>query len=132
MARDRIILSPRHGVNPSLSLCFYCGREKNELVLPGRLPGDAEAPRRAVWNMEPCAECAEHMGRGVIMIQVQDGEEGKENPVRLGGYAVVLDEALRRFIEPPALLDQILRARFVMVPDAVWKAIGMEELALRG
>jgi hypothetical protein len=43
-----IKLSPQHGVNPSIGVCFYCGEDSGEIILPGRLKGDVEAPRRAV------------------------------------------------------------------------------------
>ena len=45
--KDGIRLSPKHGVNPAVPLCFLCGQAKNEIVLAGRLPGDVEAPRAA-------------------------------------------------------------------------------------
>ena len=43
-------LSPKHGLNPLIPGCFWCGESKNEIALLGRLPGDAEAPRSAVWS----------------------------------------------------------------------------------
>lgn len=41
---NSIRLSPKHGLNPSISVCFFCGEDKNEIILPGKLEGDAEAP----------------------------------------------------------------------------------------
>lgn len=58
---DTVTLSPKYGFNPSINVCFFCGEDKGELILPGRLEGDAEAPHRAVYNYEPCEKCKKQM-----------------------------------------------------------------------
>jgi hypothetical protein len=40
--KDSIRLSEKHGVNPSLMLCFYCG-EASGVALLGRLKGDQDS-----------------------------------------------------------------------------------------
>ena len=45
-----IAISPNHGLNPSIPSCFFCGKPKNELVLFGKLKGDAEAPRHFIME----------------------------------------------------------------------------------
>lgn len=30
-----IKLSPKYGVNPTIPVCFWCGKEKNEIALMG-------------------------------------------------------------------------------------------------
>lgn len=84
-------LSKKHGLNPSLSICFFCGKEKNELVLPGKLKGDQEAPRKAVWNYEPCESCKKYMKEGVLVAVVKDGS-GPKNPYRTGRMLVIKNE----------------------------------------
>jgi hypothetical protein len=64
-----IRLSQKHGVNPMIPVCFFCGKEKNEIVLLGKLPNDAEAPRTAVIDYEPCDACRELMNNGVTIMQ---------------------------------------------------------------
>jgi len=86
-----IKLSKKHGLNPSMSICFFCGKEKNELVIPGRLKGDAEAPRKAVWSYEPCDECRQYMKEGVMVCVVKDDSDPK-NPYRTGRLLVIRDE----------------------------------------
>lgn len=84
-----IRMSPKHGLNPAIPVCFYCMQEKNEILLPGRLnQDDDEAPRNVVWNMDPCSECKGFMQQGCVLISVRDGESGN-NPYRTGGWAVV-------------------------------------------
>ena len=66
-----IRLHHQHGLNPSINVCFFCNKEKNEIVLLGAAIRD-EAPHKAVWNKEPCDECKEFMTKGVIFISVKD------------------------------------------------------------
>ena len=75
-----IRLSEQHGVNPSVGKCFFCNEDK-EVVLLGRLPGDQEAPRSAVYNKEPCEKCKGYMELGVVLISVDEklSEEDRRN-----------------------------------------------------
>ena len=124
MKEKGIRLSPKHGVNPSLSVCFYCGADDGTVVLPGRLRGDTQAPHKAVWTKEPCPTCREYMRQGIILISVRDGEEG-DNPYRTGGFSVVKAEALARLINRQELIDDVLRRRVCFVPDAAWAMLGL-------
>lgn len=75
-----IKLSPKHGVNPCIPLCVFCGQEKNEIALLGMLKDDKEAPMKAVINMEPCDQCKENWSRGVPLIRVTRQEPGNGMP----------------------------------------------------
>lgn len=93
-----IKLSEKHGLNPSISICFFCGKEKNELVLPGRLKGDVEAPKKAIWSMEPCDDCRKYMAEGVMLCVVKDGTDPK-NPYRTGRMLVISDADAERIFK---------------------------------
>lgn len=82
-----IEISPKHGLNPTIPVCFWCGKEKNELALLGRIrekttnrfganvtkrDSDIEAPRRMVLDYEPCDECQKMWDSGVAVIEVQE------------------------------------------------------------
>jgi hypothetical protein len=123
---SRIRVSPKHGVNPSLSICFYCHKDKNEIALPGRLPQDAKAPHRAVWNMEPCDECKDWMSKGVICISARPGNDTKD-PYRTGGWAVVRDEAITRMFDPESAAAAI-KARVCFVEDEAWDKLGLPRI----
>ena len=123
MKNAGIRLSPKHGVNPSLGVCYICGEDDGTVVLPGRLPDDAEAPRRAVWSRAPCPTCRAYMQDGVVFLSVRDGEHGV-NPFRTGQYAVVRDEAVQRLIREP-LQTEVLKTRVCFVEDSTWAAIGL-------
>ena len=69
-----IKLSPKYGVNPTIPVCFWCGKERNELALmghigDGRKHEDFEAPKYAVIDYEPCEECKKSMARGFTVME---------------------------------------------------------------
>ena len=82
MKEKSIILSQKHGVNPSVTRCICCGKEYGVALL-GKLKGDEESPReiyQGLWN-----ECQAVVDQGgVLIIEVRDGEQGKSNPFRTG------------------------------------------------
>lgn len=82
-----IEISPKHGLNPTIPVCFWCGKEKNEIAPLGRIrekttnrfganvtkrDSDIEAPRRMILDYEPCDECQKMWDSGVAVIEVQE------------------------------------------------------------
>ena len=67
-----IRVSKKHGINPCIPLCFWCGKEKNEVALLGTLKGDVEATKSAVLNYEPCDTCKAQMAEGIALIEVTE------------------------------------------------------------
>jgi hypothetical protein len=118
-----IRLSRKYGVNPAVPKCFFCNRDKKEIILFGRMKDDVEAPHGKVIDKEPCAECKKWMEQGIILISVRDGEEG-DNPYRTGRWVVVKDEAIKRF-NPPEFVEEVLKKRIAFVPDQVWTMLGL-------
>jgi hypothetical protein len=137
---DDIILSDKYGVNPAIPVCYYCGKEKNMLILAGRLKGDAEAPQKAVWDMEPCDACQERRKTQVhFIVTITDQSEGverqrldwlaemagvpdsKKSPfmphvARTGGDFWLEDDLVSKIVVPVELCEQILRSRWVFIP----------------
>jgi hypothetical protein len=93
-----IRLSPEHGVNPSITKCFWCGKDTG-IALLGMLKGDKEAPRSIIPDYEPCHECIENFSRGVLCAEVsshpmhQGQPELQENAYPTGRHCVVKAEA---------------------------------------
>ncbi len=116
-----MIISKKHGVNPAIPLCFICNEPKNMVILAGRMAEDAEAPRNAVWDFEPCDKCKEHMAIGIILISCKDGESGN-NPYRTGGWCVIKEEAVRKMFHD---INDVFEKRMAFVPDQVWDAVGL-------
>lgn len=101
---NSIKLSPKHGLNPCMPVCFFCGETKNEIALLGRIGDgrkgeDIEAPMKAVLDYVPCEECQKKFAEGVLLIEVTNsptyiGMPIAENAYPTGRYVVVKPEAL--------------------------------------
>lgn len=100
-----IKLSPKHGVNPCIPVCFFCGKERNEIVLMGRIGDgrkneDFEAPRKAILDYEPCDDCKEKFSQGVLLVEVDNYPNMNGQPeiapdaYPTGRHVVVKPEAL--------------------------------------
>jgi len=124
-----IRLSPKHGLNPCIPKCFFCNEDKNEIVLPGYIPGDAEAPRNAVFDKVPCDKCQDYMRQGIILISVNEKlSEDLENPYRTGGFAVVKESAIREMVKPSELMEAICKKRVAFIGDDAWHNLGLPSL----
>ena len=75
-----ITLSPKHGVNPTIPICFWCGKEKNEIALMGLVKerdpqtgavrgSDVKMPMHVILDYEPCDCCKEQFSKGVQLIE---------------------------------------------------------------
>jgi len=125
---SRIRVSEKHGVNPSLGVCFYCGEDDGTVVLPGRLKNDAQAPHKAVWTRDPCSKCQGYMNQGVILIEVDEKKTvDHSDPYRVGGFAVVRDEAIEKIFDPPELVKDILRKRIAFITTETWNLVGLAD-----
>lgn len=75
----QIKISPKYGANPALSYCFWCGKEKNEVLLMGRIGrDDQKAPEGIVRDYMPCEDCLKIIANGIqvvsaVEVQPEDG-----------------------------------------------------------
>lgn len=110
--KDSIRLSEKHGVNPTLGVCFWCGEDTGEIALLGYMgKGDPEAPRRTVLSYDPCPKCKEQWALGVACLEVSDIPlQNGQPPIQPGhyptGHYVVIkkDAALRIGIDSSRVL----------------------------
>ena len=94
MSKKSITLSPKHGVNPSITHCEVCGKEIG-IALLGKLKNDAEAPRDIYMGL--CDECQKVIDQdGLMIIEVRDGETGN-NPYRTGRIVGVSKDFKERY-----------------------------------
>ena len=101
-----IRLHQKYGVNPSITTCYVCGEDKNELVLLGaaskRMTGSDEAPRRVCMDRIPCDKCRDFMDEGaVFLIAVKDGQPHDQEPLRTGVIIGLKREAFLRVFTGP-------------------------------
>lgn len=109
-----IKLSPKHGVNPSLIICFWCGRDIGVALL-GRIDReDSEAPHKVVLDYEPCDTCKAERAQGFTFIEVGPtnqvegmppiGHDDQGVPLYPTGRLVVITmEAATKLVPPEAL-----------------------------
>lgn len=64
-----IRLSKKHGVNPTMGICFYCNKPTDTIAMLGALKGDAEAPKYSVLDYVPCKDCQKMFDTGIPLIE---------------------------------------------------------------
>ena len=84
-----ILLSEKHGVNPSITTCFYCG-EATGIALMGKLKDDAEAPRECCMSLEPCDNCKEKYKDYVLAVE----KERDESAVPTGRWMAIRKQVI--------------------------------------
>jgi hypothetical protein len=75
-------------MNVMLSKCFWCGADKNELLIGKELIDcNNNASRAAIANYEPCDKCKEQWDKGFVFIEVQDEPVTEGQPaMQKGAY----------------------------------------------
>lgn len=94
-----IELSPKYGVNPTISVYFWCGKEKNELALMGRV-----------------RKCDPHTGRAVKGSDV-------EMPMRM-----VLDPAHQVVVcsNEPLMVQQKIKRKGECLYERITQNVGAD------
>ena len=115
---NTIKISKKHGINPTIPICFWCGKEKNEIALLGKLPGDVEAPK-SMWllgDYEPCDSCKELRKQGVDLVEAASHPTlHPKQPAWHGAYPtgrhMILKENAIRAIFAPEVADDLCKRR---------------------
>lgn len=115
-----IKLSPKHGVNASCTVCFFCGKETGIAML-GKLKGDVKAPRRIVANYIPCDECKEKHKQGRVIIEATHTPNGlpeiQKGVWPTGRWCLVSKESSQTLFndgtDNPVLLEDTLYRKLV-------------------
>jgi len=138
---NSIKLSPKHGLNPTIPVCFWCGQQKNEVALLGRLKGDAEAPMHVVLNYEPCDACKEMFEKGIHVVGVTETAP-QENMLPIqekddvclyptGAFFVATENWAKSFFDG-SLLENILNKKKVFMDDSLVRSMIAQFEALKG
>lgn len=127
-------LHSKHGLNLTMTTCFFCGETKDILLIGAQVARAKEAglcnpdgkmnASVGCIDKEPCHKCQECMEQGIILISVKDGDEG-DNPYRTGGWVVVKEEAIKRMVSPEELINDIVKKRVAFIPDEAWNMLGL-------
>lgn len=105
-----IKLSKEHGLNPAMTVCFWCGKETGVAVL-GELPKDEKAPKHVFGGYDPCPECEEKFNRGILVFEADHtpinpnqppiGVDDKNKPLYPTGNFCVMDKEAFRLDKIP-------------------------------
>lgn len=83
-------LHKEFGLNPTISKCPICGKQKNEIALLGSAY-KGQAPMSMVTSPEPCKACRKkYLSQGVMMM----------NP-NTGALTVLKDSAFKKMFNTP-------------------------------
>ena len=118
-----IRLHPKHGLNPTMPVCFYCRKDTGEVALLGAAY-KGEAPRRLILDKQPCEWCQANMKLGIILVACHNGTEADPQPA--GQYAVITEGAATRMFRPAAMLEQVLRQRMAFLDTETWTLLGLD------
>lgn len=110
MASNEIRVSPKYGLNPTMPICFWCGKERGDIAIMGRIGDgrkheDIEAPRHMVIDYEPCDECKRNMALGFTVIEATTAPnsvtsvEIQRGVFPTGRFIVIKPEAAGRIFE---------------------------------
>lgn len=131
---DSIKISPKYGLNPTIPVCFWCGKEKNEVALLGKInKEDSKAPMKAVINYEPCDKCNEFFSKGIQVIGITKHPiikglfpimiQDKQNAFfPTGTMFVATDTWIKDFLttnEKEYMIDEVLKKRKLLLPDPI-------------
>lgn len=116
-----IRISPKHGLNPTIPICPFCGKERQEIAIMGRVGGkeDIEMPMYAIIDFEPCDECKAAMDQGITLIMATQNKykssgillDANQGMYFEGHWAVIKEEGIKRAISDKNMLEQVLKAR---------------------
>ena len=124
MSKKGVMLSQKHGLNPTIPLCIVCEKPKNEVVMlgaagdilakkMGRADGDMPMYAHIPGDFEPCDACK---AKGVTLLE-QDSEDG--DACFTGRLWLVSDEFIRRNCVDKDVRDRVLKARVAFIPREI-------------
>ena len=139
---NSIRISPKHGLNPTIPVCFFCGEDKNEVAILGHIKernhngtvnhqSDIEAPMRMILDYEPCDKCKEGMAQGTTIIEVVPTKESPNNKMEIspgivptGSWNVIKDEAFERIFKEMVsdeMLNRVKTSKKLLLDHAVFQ-----------
>lgn len=140
---DGIKISPKHGVNPTIPVCFWCGKDKEEIALMGKIDKeDSEAPRRLIMNYEPCNGCKVLFSKGIQVIGASDHpiiptmfpiiDDGTKKLYPTGSMFVASENWIQEFLKANKkddMIEHVLKEKKLVMPDSVVNEIVRESKA---
>lgn len=128
MSQGDIVLSKKWGVNPTIPICWYCNKQKNQVAMLGqqgeklaRLLGheDGHMPMATQLPLDyvPCDECR---AKGIGIVEVS--EEEPHPPT--GNIWLVMKDAAKATL-PETMWPRIEKEGYALVSEEVAKRLGL-------
>lgn len=119
-----IRLSEKHGANPAITKCFYCGKEIGVALLGkiktkdqyGNIDPDGKAPMYIIADYEPCDECKARLEGSFRIYGIAPKSKYPHMPEIIKGYIVT------KFIAISADEAENFLNHFQDMPDDTKKA----------
>ena len=96
-----IKLHKEHGLNPTVPICIYCGKDKNEVALLGAAYKE-EAPMHMILNNEPCDSCKEKIESKEYIAFL--GDCGHNGLIKREAFLPLINEPMRTEIKDVPLI----------------------------
>ena len=112
-------VSKKHGVNPTMPICFWCGEETGEIALLGKIKGDKEAPRNLILNRDPCPECVKLRSQGITIMAVTS----ESDHTATSQWVVIQEEAIEKMINDPQKQKEVLKSRGMYISTELFNKL---------
>lgn len=130
--KDTIKLSKKHGLQPTIPLCMYCGKAKNLIALlgaegdklaksMGRPDGDMPKTAYIPGDIDPCDDCK---SKAVMFVEV----DGSTNMKLTGRYWGVKRDRLPSILNDEALVQRGLETGVMLISEQDAEAMGMHDI----
>jgi len=109
--KDNIELSEKHGLNPSMAICFYCHKEIG-IILFGKMEGDKKAPKQCYDSLDPCDECKEKYKNDTLIVEYSMEEKEPTGRWLAIDKNYITDEAVKQSqvaLATPSTFESILQ-----------------------
>lgn len=124
-----IRLHPKHGLNPTVPVCFWCGEDKGEVALLGN-KYKGEAPPKMVLDYEPCTKCQELMKQGITMMEGDSASKLGRPPMNngvdvapTGRWVVIKEEAVSSLGLNPEFEDTVRKRRGALIEKQLFEVL---------
>ena len=118
MSND-IKLSPKYGLNPTMTVCYWCGEPTNDIAFLGQIDKeDSQAPKYALLNYDFCEKCKKKTKTRITIIGIDKYRFCENQPpiTQINGvdyypykaFIVVNKKFINKYIEDETLRKNVL------------------------